>query len=297
MVVSLFYIGQHPQREIAAFLGVPLTTVNNRLHDARRRLKKELTTMAKRKRQEKRPSRDEGFVSSIMDELVELRDRDIQLLLSEVDQRDLLIGLMGSGEDVRDKVLGSMSERVRNYLEGEMEVFQRQFAEMPGEQVEEIQRRIVAEMHRPRPGLSKRHLAWQEELAQRIRTVPSAQMNCDELRDLLLSLADVARHKGFLSLHPSAGKQLEALLRTGIRYIVDGNEGCLVEELLEAQMQALLRNQEIHYRMIIAAILATQRGEHPNLIAARPLSLYEPLALTDSPPSGTAAPRQRDASA
>src|SRR4051794_13401611 len=37
-VVALFYLGDCSQREIAAFLRLPITTVNNRLHDARQRL-------------------------------------------------------------------------------------------------------------------------------------------------------------------------------------------------------------------------------------------------------------------
>jgi RNA polymerase sigma factor (sigma-70 family) len=39
-VVVLFYLKQCSQQEIAAFLGVPLGSVNNRLHQARQRLKK-----------------------------------------------------------------------------------------------------------------------------------------------------------------------------------------------------------------------------------------------------------------
>jgi len=38
LVVMLFYLAGYPQREIAAFLDVPVTTVKKRLHDARKRL-------------------------------------------------------------------------------------------------------------------------------------------------------------------------------------------------------------------------------------------------------------------
>ncbi|HTV25219.1 MAG TPA: sigma-70 family RNA polymerase sigma factor [Polyangiaceae bacterium] len=39
-IVVLFYVKECSQREIASFLGLPLSTVNNRLHDARERMKK-----------------------------------------------------------------------------------------------------------------------------------------------------------------------------------------------------------------------------------------------------------------
>jgi RNA polymerase sigma factor (sigma-70 family) len=47
-VTVLFYIEDHSQRDVAAFLNLPVTTVNNRLRSARKRLKEErLSLMAK----------------------------------------------------------------------------------------------------------------------------------------------------------------------------------------------------------------------------------------------------------
>lgn len=40
-VTVLCYVHDHPQRDVAAFLGIPVTTVNNRLRAARKRLKEE----------------------------------------------------------------------------------------------------------------------------------------------------------------------------------------------------------------------------------------------------------------
>lgn len=44
-VISLFYLDECSRRDVAAFLNVPITTVDNRLHSARLRLKEELSTM------------------------------------------------------------------------------------------------------------------------------------------------------------------------------------------------------------------------------------------------------------
>jgi len=38
--VTLFYVHDCSQQEITAFLGLPIATVNNRLHAARKRLKR-----------------------------------------------------------------------------------------------------------------------------------------------------------------------------------------------------------------------------------------------------------------
>ena len=52
--------------------------------------------------------------------LAQLTDREIQVLLREVDQRDLVIALKGASQEMRDKLLGNMSERVRTFLQEEM---------------------------------------------------------------------------------------------------------------------------------------------------------------------------------
>jgi RNA polymerase sigma factor (sigma-70 family) len=51
-VTTLFYIQEHSQQEIAAFLGVPVTTVNNRLHAARTKLRRRMLPMVKETLQE-----------------------------------------------------------------------------------------------------------------------------------------------------------------------------------------------------------------------------------------------------
>ncbi len=44
-VIALFYLQEYPQREIARFLNLPLTTVNFRLHSARQKLKRRINHM------------------------------------------------------------------------------------------------------------------------------------------------------------------------------------------------------------------------------------------------------------
>ena len=68
-VVMLFYISEFSHKEIADFLEIPETTVNNRLHSSRKRLKKELMSMAKDNLQIQRPSRDKVFADRIQDHL------------------------------------------------------------------------------------------------------------------------------------------------------------------------------------------------------------------------------------
>jgi RNA polymerase sigma factor (sigma-70 family) len=65
MVVMLFYVNEHSQREISAFLNVPLTTVAKRLYSARVRLRVILMDRFKNDLTEHRPSRDASFAEKV----------------------------------------------------------------------------------------------------------------------------------------------------------------------------------------------------------------------------------------
>jgi RNA polymerase sigma factor (sigma-70 family) len=76
-VVALFYIHQCTQQDIATFLGLPLTTVNNRLHVARTQLKRRMLTMVKDTLEANRLPDD--FASRI-GRLVQARDGVVDVL-------------------------------------------------------------------------------------------------------------------------------------------------------------------------------------------------------------------------
>ena len=75
-------------------------------------------------------------------ELSQLTDREIQVLMREVDQKDLVISLKDASDKLKDKVLGNMSERVRTFITEEMEFL----GPMRLSEVEEVQLRIVQQV-------------------------------------------------------------------------------------------------------------------------------------------------------
>jgi flagellar motor switch protein FliG len=72
-------------------------------------------------------------------DISKLTDRELQILLREVDQKDLVIALKAAEEELKDKILGNMSERVRTFITEEMEFL----GPMRLSEVEEVQLRIV----------------------------------------------------------------------------------------------------------------------------------------------------------
>jgi flagellar motor switch protein FliG len=57
----------------------------------------------------------------VFDDISKLTDREIQTLMREVDQKDLVVALKASTDELKDKILGNMSERVRTFITEEME--------------------------------------------------------------------------------------------------------------------------------------------------------------------------------
>ncbi|HEY1016479.1 MAG TPA: sigma-70 family RNA polymerase sigma factor [Herpetosiphonaceae bacterium] len=90
-VTLLFYISGHPQHEIAAFLGLPVTTVKKRLFDARKRLRARMEQMAYDDLHASRPSRRPQF-SQAVQFLISVRTGDLAHLRGLLDSDPALIG-------------------------------------------------------------------------------------------------------------------------------------------------------------------------------------------------------------
>ena len=78
----------------------------------------------------------------VFDDISKLTDREIQTLMREVDQKDLVVALKAATDELKEKILGNMSERVRSFITEEME-FQ---GPMRLSEVEEVQLRIVQQV-------------------------------------------------------------------------------------------------------------------------------------------------------
>jgi len=78
----------------------------------------------------------------VFEDIANLTDREIQAIMKEVEQKDLITALKGASEELKDKMLGNLSERVRTMIVEEME-FQ---GPMRLSEVEEVQLRIVQQV-------------------------------------------------------------------------------------------------------------------------------------------------------
>jgi len=65
LITTLFYINEYSQREISAFLELPVSTIVKRLYSARQRLKQRMIEMFKDDLQTHRPSRNNSFAEQV----------------------------------------------------------------------------------------------------------------------------------------------------------------------------------------------------------------------------------------
>ena len=130
------------------------------------------------------------------------------------------------------------------------------------------------------PRLSREYLAMKRNLKQKLHHTPSAQLSLDELREAMVSMAEISRVEGILALEEMADEssRMENLLKDGIRLAVDGTGTNLVAELMATTMQTLMHSYEIRCRMIIAGVKAMQNGENPRIVEHRMSSFYKPQA-------------------
>ena len=76
----------------------------------------------------------------VFDDIVKIDDRGVQMVLKDIDQKDLALALRGVADDVKDKVLRNMSQRGAEMLLEELEIQPPQRRSV----VEDAQGRIVA---------------------------------------------------------------------------------------------------------------------------------------------------------
>jgi flagellar motor switch protein FliG len=80
----------------------------------------------------------------VFEDVVKLDDRSVQLLLKEVDSKELALALRGVPDDVKDKIVSNMSSRGAEMLLEEMQYTPPQ----PRRVIEEAQGRVVAVLRR-----------------------------------------------------------------------------------------------------------------------------------------------------
>jgi RNA polymerase sigma factor (sigma-70 family) len=288
---TMFYIGGYSQQEIGTFLGVSVHTVKNRLRAARATMRQEMVGMVKRNLSKRRPSKDESFAERVVKGLIGYTDREIQIILREVDSRDVAILLGDMDDGVRQRVLANMSKNSSQIFLDEMTLAGR----VSKKRMKEVRERVVAVIQRqgeagtiawPVPEkayLGSRRAKWPAgAVQQRSRIRETAQslvlmaVHPPDLLELVVGMAECARREGILSLEEIAASARDPFLRQAVRLVVDGYESKLARSFLEDMMDAALRHEETLCRMVETWTGSVGREEPPALLEQRLRTMYRP---------------------
>lgn len=129
-----------------------------------------------------------------------------------------------------------------------------------------------------RPKLSKKYQAMKRGLRKKLESTPTRQMDLDEIREVLVSMAEISRTEGILALEDfvDGSTKIEDWLRDGLRLALDGTEPEILEDLLETQAQALVHSYETRCKMIVKGIAALHSGDNPRIVDHKLCSFYKP---------------------
>ena len=135
---------------------------------------------------------------------------------------------------------------------------------------------ISASVEISQPPLSEEYQANKKALAEMLGRTPTRQLGLEELRGMVVGLAEVARAEGIVALESfvESSVSLEGILRDGLCLIIDATAPEVVADLLDTQRQALIASVDTRCKMIIAGVRGIQQGENPRIIGHKLGAFY-----------------------
>ncbi len=86
-VVTMYYISDQSQNDIATFLDVPVSTVKNRLRSARTRMRERLLDMVEDNLKANRPSKDAEFVNGVLKIVAPVKEKDSDAIYRRLEEK------------------------------------------------------------------------------------------------------------------------------------------------------------------------------------------------------------------
>jgi hypothetical protein len=229
-------------------------------------------------------------------DLVRLSGHDAQVLMRQVDQKDLVTALKEADTGVKETFLRNMSARVRGFIESEITLAPTD--KTAGAQTQQRIMRQILDLSRQgliswgAKGQDTEPLNSVQVEADFFALVgrPLDQLTVEEMASLWRQVAQQARSEGILSLQQFEGKLSSPLLREALQLTVDGTEPDVIEDLLKIRSRTLLRQLETRAQMVDEGLLAIMAGDNPGLIAHKLSAFYaEDTQGVKRPDSVTAA--------
>ena len=210
------------------------------------------------------------------EDLAKLTDREIQMLLREVDTRDLAVALVGARPAVQKAIYGNVSKRVEGLVKehiGKVKSAGHEPSPEAGKLLVEIVEKlreaglVVWPRARRKPksvSVSKDHRQTRKDVRALLRQSPH-DLSLDELTRLFVGLDEIARMEGILALDSYLARTKDDFVKTGLQHAVDGTEPALIQGILESWMASRLHDHAVRYRRVIEGVMSVQSGDNPRI--------------------------------
>jgi len=214
----------------------------------------------------------------VYEDLLHLTDREIQMMLREVDTKDLALAMVGTSEALNDRYFSNVSERVGNMLRDEMAAL----GEQSESDIVSVQSRILQtvlqlrsagevswpkeERAKSKRELSEAYLATKEKTKTQLAEKSYLDMSFEEITETVVGIANVARYEGVLEMENLADTASDDILLAGMRLVIDGSDPELIQAFLGTRINFLIQHVDTLHCMIFEGIIAMHGGDSPRIV-------------------------------
>ncbi len=258
-VTTLFYMNGYSYEEIATFLEMPVTTVDNRLRSSRKRLKRRMTGMVRDTLNSEQPSKDESFTSKVqLFNAAEERDMDkVKEILSVDAARAALYDFLKARAEEADTTVEELVVRVIQQYKEQVERHEEEtkiFREKIRPQEKQEALRAIEGFHNE----AEFHHGGIVEIA---RQVPKAEHNISVITHCAYLASKFGYHTGPLmdiaKLAASCDHECSELYELAELIVMKKSETGRLMRLAELAVQARSAEERTQLRLDIEEFRAT----------------------------------------
>ena len=202
-------------------------------------------------------------------DLLRLGNRAIEVLLRDIDSRDLTVFMLKIPPELYARIWKNMAQRPRELLADEMA----ERGAVTPENISIVQDRILSIANKLADELTagnqeegeKKMDGLNESLTKELEEKSAGQRTAAELVPLFVELVKWARRDGLIAMDGFAEKNIsDELMELGLRMTIDGTDVSEINSILKAKKTTMVKAYERRLELIIAGIEGIGTGVNPS---------------------------------
>jgi hypothetical protein len=210
-------------------------------------------------------------VFSHPDDLLRLGNRAIEVLLRDIDSRDLTVFMMNIHPDLFARIWKNLAQRRRELLKNDMA----EIGEVTRENMAIVQERVLSIANKIADELTAGGLEegettmseWKDSMIKELAKKAAGDRTSAELVPVFVGLVKWARREGLVAMDGFAEQHIsDELMQLGLRMTIDGTDVAEIQSILKAKKTTMVQAYERRLEMIIAGVEGIGTGLNPALM-------------------------------